>query len=73
VAFFHEPPEPPDLSEPQIRPLIRYAEDMKVYLEVEFSRANDDGLGHASLHLPAIIEGWRFTARAISETYDGRF
>ena len=73
MALFHEPPDPPDLSGPQISALIQYAERMRVYMEVELSRADEDGRGHAALHLPAVIEGWRFTAQAISETYDGRF
>ncbi|MHA7262460.1 hypothetical protein ACX80W_04545 [Arthrobacter sp. TMN-37] len=73
MAFIHDPPIPPDLSGAQIRALIQYAERMRIYMEIELSRADEDGLGHAALHLPAVIEGWRFTAQAISETYDGEF
>lgn len=42
-------------------------------MDAEIVRANAEELGHAALHLPDIVEGWRFTALAIRETYDGSF
>lgn len=73
MTSFPVPPEPPRLKADQIRGLIRYAEQMSEYMEAEIARANAEGMGHAVLHLPEIVEGWRFTALAIRETYDGTF
>lgn len=67
------PPQPPRLDSSQIRGLIRYAEQMSEYMEAEFARSNAEGMGFAVLDLPQIAEGWRFTALAIRETYDGEF
>lgn len=73
MVFVHEPPKPPELSASQIRALVEYAQKMAEYMEVEISHANETGMGHAALHLPAVVEGWNFTAQAIAETYDGEF
>ncbi len=73
MVFFHPPPHPPELSADQIRALIKCAEKMAAYMEDEITNANRAGIGHTVLHLPAVVEGWRFTATAISETYDGEY
>lgn len=65
-------PDPPDLPPGKIRELIDYAERMAVSMEAEMKACR---LGKASPEhdLSEIIAGWKFTALAIRERYDGQF
>ncbi|WP_211883001.1 hypothetical protein [Pseudarthrobacter albicanus] len=61
------------LNAQRIRDLIRYAVEMAEYMQAEIDHANAEGRGFSVLDLPAVVEGWKFTALARRESYDGGF
>lgn len=63
-------PEPPPLDAATVRDLVAYAEHVAEHLEREITEAEARGLDTAPL--PRLVEGWRFVATAIAESYDGR-
>jgi hypothetical protein len=65
------PPQPPHLEPMQIREFIRYAEQMADYIEADIELAKR--ARHAAVDHSDIAKGWRFTALAVAETYDGEF
>lgn len=66
-------PEPPDLPAEKIRQLIDYADRMAAAMEAELKTADSLGGVPTGHRMGESIAGWRFTALAIRESYDGRF
>ncbi|RAM36119.1 hypothetical protein [Arthrobacter globiformis] len=66
-------PEPPDLPAQKIRELIDYADRMATSMEAEMDMIRRLGKASPEHDLGEIIAGWKFTALAIRESYDGRF
>jgi hypothetical protein len=66
------PPEPPSLPQEKIRELIAYADGMAVFMEAEVELINEMGRSATGNDLVRIIEGWKFTALALRESYDGQ-
>lgn len=66
-------PEPPDLPAEKIRQLIDYADRMAAAMEAEMKVADSLGGVFPDHRLNDTIAGWRFTALAIRESYDGGF
>ncbi|MFF2317421.1 hypothetical protein ACFVTE_14265 [Arthrobacter sp. NPDC058097] len=66
-------PEPPDLPAMKIRELIDYADRMAASMEAEMKVVRRLGRASPEHDLSEIIAGWKFTALAIRESYDGQF
>lgn len=68
-----EPPQPPELEPDKVRALIDYADRMAAFLETEMEIVR--GLGRATPEndLSDLLEGWRFTAQGLRNSYDGQF
>jgi hypothetical protein len=67
------PPEPPDLRPDKIRALIDYADRMVAFLEAQMKLARELGKATPENDLSELVEGWRFTAQGLRDSYDGRF
>lgn len=67
------PPEPPELEPDAIRALIDYADKMAAYMEAETELVRELGRASAENDLSGLVQGWRFTAQGLRDSYDGRF
>lgn len=68
-----QPPEPPELTPDNIRALIDYADRMAAFMEAEMELARQLGRATPENDLSELVEGWRFTAQGLRDSYDGRF
>ena len=67
------PPEPPELEPDKIRALIDYADRMAAFMEAEMKLGRELGKTTPEDDLSGLVEGWRFTAQGLRDSYDGRF
>ena len=67
------PPEPPELEPDKIRALIDYADRMAAFMEAEMKLGRELGKTTPEDDLSELVEGWRFTAQGLRDSYDGRF
>jgi hypothetical protein len=65
------PPEPPALPQEKIRELIDYADGMATFMEAEAELINELGRTTPENSLASAIGGWKFTALALWQSYDG--
>jgi hypothetical protein len=65
------PPEPPALPQEKIQELIAYADGMATFMLAEAELISELGRTTPENDLAPIIEGWKFTALALRESYDG--
>jgi hypothetical protein len=65
------PPEPPVLPHEKIRELIAYADGMAAFMEAEAELINELGRTAPENDPAPIIQGWKFTALALRESYNG--
>ncbi len=66
-------PEPPTLEPEQIKGLISYAENMAAFLQAEMELIHELGRSTAESDLNERIEGWKFTAQGLRDSYDGQY
>lgn len=68
-------PEPPELEPDKIRALIEYADRMAEYMEAEKKLDHEPGMAGSSSdkYLSGLVQGWRFTAQGLRDSYDGQF
>ncbi|WP_139006238.1 hypothetical protein [Arthrobacter crystallopoietes] len=67
------PPEPPKLEPEKIRALISYADDMAAYMQSEIELAYEFGKSTPENDLTELVEGWKFTAQGLRDSYDGQY
>ena len=67
------PPEPPELEPDKIRALIDYADRMAAFMEAEIKLSRELGKTTPENYLSELVEGWRFTAQGLRDSYDGQF
>jgi hypothetical protein len=67
------PPEPPELEPYKIRALIDYADRMAAFMEAEMELVRELGRANSEKYLSELVEGWRFTAQGLRDSYDGQF
>lgn len=67
------PPEPPELEPDKIRALIVYAERMAACMEAEMELGRQLGRATPESDLSELVDGWRFTAQGLRDSYYGRF
>jgi hypothetical protein len=66
------PPEPPTLPVEKVRNLIDYAERMSAFMSAETELISELGKASPENDLPPLIDGWRFMAQAVRDSYDGQ-
>ncbi|MFF2245887.1 hypothetical protein ACFVTM_17085 [Arthrobacter sp. NPDC058130] len=66
------PPEPPELEPDKIRALINYADKMATFMEAETELARELGRAAPENDLSELIEGWKFTAQGLRDSYGAR-
>ena len=67
------PPEPPELEPDKIRALIDYADKMAAFMEAETELLRELGRATPENDLSELVDGWRFTAQGLRDSYDGQF
>lgn len=67
------PPEPPELEPDKVRALIDYADRMAAFMEAEMKLGRELGKTTPEDDLSELVEGWKFTAQGLRDSYDGRF
>ena len=67
------PPEPPELEPDKVRALIDYADRMAAFMEAEVTLARELGKTTPEDDLSELVEGWKFTAQGLRDSYDGQF
>ncbi|MET1063420.1 MAG: hypothetical protein ABWX85_00440 [Arthrobacter sp.] len=67
------PPEPPELEPDKVRALIDYADKMAAFMEAEIKLGRELGKTTPEDDLSELVEGWKFTAQGLRDSYDGRF
>ncbi len=67
------PPEPPELEPDKIRALIDYADKMAAVMEAQMELARELGRATPENNLSELVDGWRFTAQGLRDSYDGQF
>jgi hypothetical protein len=67
------PPEPPDLEPDKIRALIDYADRTAAFFEAEIELMRGLGKPIPENDLSGLVEGWRFAAQGLRDSYDGQF
>ena len=67
------PPEPPELEPDKVRALIDYADRMAAFMEAEIKLGRELGKTTHDDDLSELVEGWKFTAQGLRDSYDGRF
>lgn len=69
------PPEPPELEPDKIRALIDYADKMAEYMgaEMDLIHEHDEADTSSDRYLSGLVEGWKFTAQGLRDSYDGQF
>lgn len=66
-------PEPPALPSEKVRDLIDYADRMAAFISAETELIGELGRAPAENNLTPLIEGWRFVAQAMRDSYDGQY
>lgn len=67
------PPEPPELEPDKVRALIDYADRMAAFMEAEMKLGRELGKTAPEDDLSELVEGWKFTAQGLRDSYDRRF
>jgi hypothetical protein len=67
------PPEPPQLPQDKIRDLIDYADRMAAFMEAEMNLIRRLGRATSETDLEPLVEGWKFVAQAMRDSYDVRY
>jgi hypothetical protein len=65
------PPEPPELPAEKVRDLVEYADRMAAFIAAETELVGEFGRTAGQNDLTRLVEGWKFTARALRDSYDG--
>jgi hypothetical protein len=67
------PPEPPALPAEKVRDLIGYADLMADFMSAEMELISELGKASPENDLTPLVEGWRFVAQAMRDSYDGQY
>ena len=67
------PPEPPALEPDKIRALIHYADKMAAFMEAQVELTRHLGRTAPEDDMSELVEGWKFVAQGLRDSYDGQF